>query len=156
VADDVEIVPYDPAWPALFATEARRLRAALDATPIVEAYRYEVLKRDLAARFPADREAYTGQDRVREGRLPEDWAGLQAKAFDVISGLTDDEIELTRVRSVSFDQPEQWFICAYLWISVYIRVFLLIGVKSLIIGARKRQNTDTHRYPQISTDATAN
>ena len=60
MADDVEIVPYDPAWPALFATEARRLRAALDATPIVEAYRYEVLKRDLAARFPADREAYTG------------------------------------------------------------------------------------------------
>jgi GrpB-like predicted nucleotidyltransferase (UPF0157 family) len=35
VADDVEIVPYDPAWPGLFAVEADRLRAALDAEPIV-------------------------------------------------------------------------------------------------------------------------
>jgi GrpB-like predicted nucleotidyltransferase (UPF0157 family) len=157
VVDDVEIVPYDPAWPALFAMEANGLRAALDpaqvlgiehfgstavpglaAKPIIdiliavnslaqakaamiepiialgyvywsenpktdrmffvkgmptygerrthhvhitepdgemwqrrlafrdylranpeEAHRYEVLKRDLAARFPADREAYT-------------------------------------------------------------------------------------------------
>ena len=157
MADDVEIVAYDPAWPALFATEARRLHAALDAELIVgiehfgstavpglaakpiidiliavrslarakatmiepilalgyvywsenpntdrmffvkgmppygerrthhihitepdgemwqrrlafrdylrvkpdEAHRYEVLKRDLAARFPADRDAYT-------------------------------------------------------------------------------------------------
>jgi GrpB-like predicted nucleotidyltransferase (UPF0157 family) len=35
VADDVEIVPYDPAWPGLFAVEAARLRAALDAELIV-------------------------------------------------------------------------------------------------------------------------
>jgi len=28
--DDVRIVPYDPAWPALFVAEARRLREALD------------------------------------------------------------------------------------------------------------------------------
>jgi GrpB-like predicted nucleotidyltransferase (UPF0157 family) len=28
--DDVRIVPYDPAWPALFRIEATRLRAALD------------------------------------------------------------------------------------------------------------------------------
>jgi GrpB-like predicted nucleotidyltransferase (UPF0157 family) len=28
--DDVEIVPYDPTWPALFAAEAERLRSALD------------------------------------------------------------------------------------------------------------------------------
>jgi len=35
MADDVEIVPYDPAWPELFAVEADRLRAALDAELIV-------------------------------------------------------------------------------------------------------------------------
>ena len=28
--DDVEIVPYEPAWPDLFATEAARLRGVLD------------------------------------------------------------------------------------------------------------------------------
>lgn len=28
--DAVEIVPYDPAWPALFAAEAARIRAVLD------------------------------------------------------------------------------------------------------------------------------
>jgi GrpB-like predicted nucleotidyltransferase (UPF0157 family) len=35
VTDDVEIVPYDPAWPALFAMEAGRLRATLDSGLIV-------------------------------------------------------------------------------------------------------------------------
>jgi GrpB-like predicted nucleotidyltransferase (UPF0157 family) len=35
VTDEVEIVPYDPAWPAQFAMEADRLRAALDAELIV-------------------------------------------------------------------------------------------------------------------------
>lgn len=28
--DDVEIVPYDPAWPGLFATEVKQLRGVLD------------------------------------------------------------------------------------------------------------------------------
>jgi GrpB-like predicted nucleotidyltransferase (UPF0157 family) len=35
VADDVEIVPYDPAWPCLFAMEAERLRGALSAADVV-------------------------------------------------------------------------------------------------------------------------
>ena len=35
MADDVEIVPYDPAWPALFAIEADRLRAALDTAQVL-------------------------------------------------------------------------------------------------------------------------
>lgn len=34
VADDVEIVRYDPAWPAVFDTEADRLHAALDAMEV--------------------------------------------------------------------------------------------------------------------------
>jgi GrpB-like predicted nucleotidyltransferase (UPF0157 family) len=33
--DDVEIVPYDPAWESLFAVEADRLRAALESEAIV-------------------------------------------------------------------------------------------------------------------------
>jgi GrpB-like predicted nucleotidyltransferase (UPF0157 family) len=33
--DDVEIVPYDPAWATLFATEAEKLRAVLDPGQIV-------------------------------------------------------------------------------------------------------------------------
>jgi len=35
VADEIEIVPYDPQWPALFAEEAVRLPAALPADLIV-------------------------------------------------------------------------------------------------------------------------
>jgi GrpB-like predicted nucleotidyltransferase (UPF0157 family) len=35
MADDVEIVPYDPAWPGLFAVEADQLRAVLDLPQIV-------------------------------------------------------------------------------------------------------------------------
>jgi GrpB-like predicted nucleotidyltransferase (UPF0157 family) len=35
VTDEVEIVPYDPAWPALFAMEADRLRATLDSALVV-------------------------------------------------------------------------------------------------------------------------
>jgi GrpB-like predicted nucleotidyltransferase (UPF0157 family) len=30
----VRVVPYDPAWPALFAAEAARIRAALDGLPL--------------------------------------------------------------------------------------------------------------------------
>jgi GrpB-like predicted nucleotidyltransferase (UPF0157 family) len=33
--DDVHITPYDPAWPAMFALEAERLRAVLDATQLI-------------------------------------------------------------------------------------------------------------------------
>jgi GrpB-like predicted nucleotidyltransferase (UPF0157 family) len=33
--DDVHIVPYDPAWPAMFADEAVRLRAVLDPAALV-------------------------------------------------------------------------------------------------------------------------
>jgi GrpB-like predicted nucleotidyltransferase (UPF0157 family) len=35
VGDDVEIVPYDPAWPCLFAVEVERLRDALSAEDVV-------------------------------------------------------------------------------------------------------------------------
>ena len=35
MADDVEIVPYDPAWPCLFAVEAARLRGALSVEDVV-------------------------------------------------------------------------------------------------------------------------
>jgi GrpB-like predicted nucleotidyltransferase (UPF0157 family) len=34
-ADDVTLVPYDPAWPDLFAQEAARLRLVLDPTQVV-------------------------------------------------------------------------------------------------------------------------
>ena len=30
----VRVVPYDPAWPALFAAEAERIAAALDGLPL--------------------------------------------------------------------------------------------------------------------------
>ncbi len=33
--DEVEIVPYDPAWPAMFSAEAERLRAVLNADTVV-------------------------------------------------------------------------------------------------------------------------
>jgi GrpB-like predicted nucleotidyltransferase (UPF0157 family) len=33
--DDVRITPYDPAWPGLFAAEAERLRAVLDADQVL-------------------------------------------------------------------------------------------------------------------------
>jgi GrpB-like predicted nucleotidyltransferase (UPF0157 family) len=35
MADEIEIVAYDPRWPALFAEEAARLRAALPAEMIL-------------------------------------------------------------------------------------------------------------------------
>jgi GrpB-like predicted nucleotidyltransferase (UPF0157 family) len=35
MTDDVEIVPYDPAWRGLFAVEADRLRAALDPAQVL-------------------------------------------------------------------------------------------------------------------------
>jgi GrpB-like predicted nucleotidyltransferase (UPF0157 family) len=35
MTDDVEIVPYDTAWPLLFAVEANRLRAALEPALVV-------------------------------------------------------------------------------------------------------------------------
>lgn len=33
--DEIDIAPYDPAWPAQFETEAARLRAALEGEEIV-------------------------------------------------------------------------------------------------------------------------
>jgi len=86
--DEIALVEYDPRWPEQFAQETARVRAALGddsvtaiehfgstsvpglpAKPIIdilvgvrsvaEARHYETVKRDLAARFPEDREAYT-------------------------------------------------------------------------------------------------
>lgn len=63
----VRLVPHDPAWAALFAAEAERLRAELgpdlafrDALREQPATRdaYATLKLDLAGRYPRDREAY--------------------------------------------------------------------------------------------------
>jgi putative acetyltransferase len=73
----IYVVPYDDSWPSRFDRERTALVAALGehaiaiehvgstaipgimAKPIIQAARYETLKRDLAARFPHDREAYT-------------------------------------------------------------------------------------------------
>jgi GrpB-like predicted nucleotidyltransferase (UPF0157 family) len=49
MSDRIELVPYDPRWPALFAAEAPRIRAALGEA---------VIAIDLMTQFP-DREDYT-------------------------------------------------------------------------------------------------
>lgn len=82
--DEIELVPYDSAWPALFAAVERLLRKSLDPALLLdiqhfgstsipglaatlahpaEAHRYEALKRKLADKYATDREAYRGEGR---------------------------------------------------------------------------------------------